>query len=346
MPRPEKVQAVAEIKERLERASAVFLAEYAGLSVKQQQALRRSLRAGGAEFRVVKMTLARLAVADLGIDELNELLLGPTGLTFADEDAVSAAKALRDFAGEHDVFTVKGGLLGRDFLTAERVAALADIEPRDVLLAKIAGAAKSPLTNLAALMAALPRGLATAMQELVDKLDDGESALTADDTPALEAVSDPDGSADGAGDAVAEVAGEEDVAEPEVADEPEVSEDSADGAGDAVAEVAAEEDVAEVEVADEPEVSEDSADGAGDAVAEVAAEEDVAEVEVADEPEVSEDSADAVDGAAGTTTAEEETTIEGEPITDVDETAVDDAPGEADESSSADDIADGDTKEE
>ena len=117
MPRPEKVQAVAEIKERIEGARAVFLTEYAGLSVKDQQTLRRELRANGAEFKVVKMTLARLAAADVESEEFNELLIGPTGLTFSDEDAVTAAKTLKDFAKQHDVFVIKGGLLGNEFLT-------------------------------------------------------------------------------------------------------------------------------------------------------------------------------------------------------------------------------------
>jgi len=169
MPRPEKVQAVADIKERMDGAQAVFLSEYAGLSVQQQQALRRDLRANGAEFKVVKMTLARLAVADLDIDDLDELLLGPTGLTFADGDPVSAAKVLRDFAKDHEVLVIKGGLLGREFLTPERIAQLADIEPREVLLAKIAGAFEAPMAKMAGLLAALPRNAATAMQQLLEK---------------------------------------------------------------------------------------------------------------------------------------------------------------------------------
>ena len=171
MPRPEKVQAVAEIKDRLDEAQAVFLAEYAGLSVKEQQALRRELRANDAEFRVVKMTLARRAAAELDIDTLDELLLGPTGLAFADGDPVRAAKALRDFARGHEVFLVKGGLLGREFLTPERVGQLADIEPRDVLLAKIAGAFQAPLAKAAGLFAALPRNTASALQQLIEKLE-------------------------------------------------------------------------------------------------------------------------------------------------------------------------------
>ena len=87
MPRPEKVQAVADIKERITNAQAVFLAEYAGLSVGQQQTLRRELKANGAEFKVVKMTLTRLAAAELEIDTLDEHLLGPTGLAIADAEA-------------------------------------------------------------------------------------------------------------------------------------------------------------------------------------------------------------------------------------------------------------------
>ena len=179
MPRPEKVQAVADIKERMDGAQAVFLAEYAGLSVQEQQALRRELRANGAEFKVVKMTLARLAVADLEIEDFDALLLGPTGLAFADGDPVGAAKVLRDFAKAHEVLVVKGGLLGREFLTPERIAELADIEPREVLLAKIAGAFEAPMAKMAGLLAALPRNAATAMQQLLEKKEAESPELTA-----------------------------------------------------------------------------------------------------------------------------------------------------------------------
>jgi large subunit ribosomal protein L10 len=187
MPRPEKVQAVAEIKNRLDEAQAVFLAEYAGLSVKEQQNLRRELRANEAEFKVVKMTLARRAAAELDIDSLDELLLGPTGLAFADGDPVGAARALRDFAKSHEVFLVKGGLLGREFLSAERVGQLADMEPRDVLLAKIAGAFQAPLAKAAGLLAALPRNTASAIQQLIEKLEQ-----VAPSEPAAEAAAEAD----------------------------------------------------------------------------------------------------------------------------------------------------------
>ncbi|MCZ7532085.1 MAG: 50S ribosomal protein L10 [Acidimicrobiia bacterium] len=197
MPRPEKVQAVADIKERIAGSQAVFLAEYAGLSVKDQQTLRRELRANGAEFKVVKMTLARLAAADLDIDSLDELLLGPTGLAFSDGDPVTAAKALKNFAKDHDVFVIKGGLLGDEFVTPETISKLADIEPRDVLLAKLAGAMKAPMANLAGLMAALPRNTASVLQQLLEKKEQEapvpDTASSGDD---VAASADDDGAPD------------------------------------------------------------------------------------------------------------------------------------------------------
>ena len=168
MPRPEKVQAVADIKERLDGAQAVFVTEYAGLSVKEQQVLRRQLKANGAEMKVVKMTLARLAAADM-TDELHDLLFGPTALTFADGDPAAAAKALKAFAKDHDVMIIKGGVLGAEFLSPERVSQLADLDPREVLLARIAGAFAAPMAQMAGLLAALPRNAATVFQQLLEK---------------------------------------------------------------------------------------------------------------------------------------------------------------------------------
>ena len=176
MPRPEKVQAVANIKERIEGAQAVFLAEYTGLSVKDQQELRRSLRDNGAEFKVVKMSMARLAAAELDIDTLDELLLGPTGLAFADDDPAGTAKVLKDFAKDHDTFMVKGGLLGLEFLPPEKIAELAELEPREVLLAKLAGVMQAPMANLAGLLAALPRNTANALSQLLEIKEAEEAA--------------------------------------------------------------------------------------------------------------------------------------------------------------------------
>ena len=181
MPRPEKVQAVADIKERFERCNAVFLAEYAGLSVSQQQMLRRSLRGSGAEFKVVKMTLARRATADLGVGLLDEVLIGPTGIAFAEGDPVGAAKVLRDFAREHEVFVVKGGLLDGNFLSPERVSELADIETREVLLAKLAGLFNAAMANMVGALNALPREMMGLVDALIEKRRDaGEPDSEAD----------------------------------------------------------------------------------------------------------------------------------------------------------------------
>jgi large subunit ribosomal protein L10 len=245
MPRPEKVEAVAEIKERLGSASAVFVAEYAGLSVKAQQQLRRGLRAAGGEFKVVKMTLARRAAEELGYDELVALLTGPTGLAFAHSDAAATAKALRDFASDNVSLVVKGALLSGELLAPERIAQLADLEPRDVMLAKIAGAFTAPLSRMAGLFAALPRGLATAMAQLVEKASAGEAAdeagsavEAAGDAPPEEAVVEepadapaPEPTVEAAGDAPPEEAVVEEPADAP-APEPTVDDAGDEPAGD------------------------------------------------------------------------------------------------------------------
>ncbi len=169
MPRPEKVQAVADIKKWTEDAQAVYLTEYRGLTVKQLADLRRNLRKTGAHYRVVKMTLARRAMDDMGLDLLDDQLTGPTALTFADADVVATAKALKDFAKETDRLVVKGGLLGRVLLAPEQISRLADIEPREVLLAKIAGAAQAPMAKAAGLFASFTRNAASMFSQLLEK---------------------------------------------------------------------------------------------------------------------------------------------------------------------------------
>jgi large subunit ribosomal protein L10 len=176
MPRPEKVQAVADIKERLEGAEAVFLTEYRGLSVKAVQELRASLRATGAEYKVVKMTLARLAAGEAGMSGIDEYLLGPTALAFAGSDPVATAKALKDFSKSHEVFVLKAGVLSGNILSPEQVSRLADIESRDVLLAKIAGAAKAPLIKAAGLFGSFNRNAASMFQQLLEKKESGDFA--------------------------------------------------------------------------------------------------------------------------------------------------------------------------
>jgi large subunit ribosomal protein L10 len=175
MPRPEKVQAVADIKERIEDARAVFVTEFRGLSVKQLSQLRRNLRDTGADYKVVKMTLARRATDELGIEGISEHLVGPTGLTFATEDAVATAKALRDAGKENERLVIKAGILqGGQVILPEQISKLADIEPREVLLSKIAGAAKAPMVQLASLVGSFTRNAATMFSQLLEKKESAE----------------------------------------------------------------------------------------------------------------------------------------------------------------------------
>ncbi len=180
MPRPEKVQAVEDIRERLEGAEAVFLTEYRGLSVQAVQDLRRALRAAGADYKVVKMTLTKLAAADAGIEGMDEYLSGPTAIAFAQSDPVATAKALKEFSNSNEVFVLKAGFLSGDILTPEEVSKLADIEPREVLLAKIAGAAKAPLFKAAGMFASFNRDAASMLSQLLEKKESGSLAPAGD----------------------------------------------------------------------------------------------------------------------------------------------------------------------
>ena len=167
-PRPEKVAVVDEVKERLGSSSAALLTEYRGLSVSALAQLRRQLRDAGGEMKVYKNTLVRFAARDLGL-EIEELLTGPTAIAFVDGDPVNVAKALRDFAKTNPALVVKGGLLGDKPLSAAETQALADVEPREVLLAKLAGAMAAPMVQFAGLLQALPRNFAYGLKALIEQ---------------------------------------------------------------------------------------------------------------------------------------------------------------------------------
>ena len=168
-PRPEKAAVVTEVKERLEAADAAILTEYRGLTVGELATLRRSLRAAGGDYKIYKNTLVRFAAQEKGLDELIPLLVGPTAIAFVDGDAVTVAKALRDFARTNPNLVVKGGLLGAGILTAKEATALADVPPREVLLARLAGGLAAPLQQFAGLLQALPRNLAYGLSALIEK---------------------------------------------------------------------------------------------------------------------------------------------------------------------------------
>jgi large subunit ribosomal protein L10 len=169
-PRPEKVAVVDEVAAAFAESDAVLLTEYRGMSVKAISDLRRALRPTGAEYKVYKNTLVRIAADQRGIDGLEPLLHGPTALAFVKGDAVEAAKALREFAKTNPHLIVKGGVLGSSVLDAKQAAALADMPPRTQVLAEIAGLLEAPLANIASLLEAPVRDIAYAIAALEDKL--------------------------------------------------------------------------------------------------------------------------------------------------------------------------------
>jgi large subunit ribosomal protein L10 len=169
MVRPEKAAAVEEIRDKLRQADAAVLTEYRGLTVKELATLRAALRPASTEYKIYKNTLARRAADEAGLQELVSLLEGPVAIAFVAGDAVAAAKALRDFGRTTPALVVKGGLLGDRVLSSAEVAALAEVEPREVLLAKLAGAMQAPLVKAAGLFQALPRNLAYGVKALIDQ---------------------------------------------------------------------------------------------------------------------------------------------------------------------------------
>ena len=153
MARPEKAAKVSELGQKFTDSAAVVLTEYRGLTVKDLQDLRRSL-GDGATYAVAKNTLALLAAREMGIEGIESTLVGPTAFAFITGDIAKVTKGLRDFAKAHPFLVIKGGVLEGRFLDAKAVLKLADLESREVLLSKMAGAMKGSLAKAAGTLAA------------------------------------------------------------------------------------------------------------------------------------------------------------------------------------------------
>jgi large subunit ribosomal protein L10 len=163
------VAAVAELTERFQSSTGAVLTEYRGLSVSQLGELRKSLGAN-ATYSVVKNTITKIAATEAGVSpELTSLLSGPSAIAFVQGDVVEAAKGLRDFAKAHPLLVIKGGVLDGKPLTPAEIVKLADLESREVLLAKLAGAMKASLSNAAGTFAALPVQMARLLGALEEK---------------------------------------------------------------------------------------------------------------------------------------------------------------------------------
>jgi large subunit ribosomal protein L10 len=188
--RPDKVAAVEEVKQSLSDSAATLLTHYRGLSVAELQELRAELRKANASYRVIKNTLSKRAMAEAGVDELGDLLEGPTALVFCQEDPVGPAKALKAFAKDHPDLIVRGGYLDGEVLDEAATIKLADLASREELLAELVGLMHGALANTARLLQAPLEQQGRLLQALVDAGGgaEGEAAEPAaeDETPATE----------------------------------------------------------------------------------------------------------------------------------------------------------------
>ncbi len=169
MPKPEKVEAVARLREQLRRARGVVLTDFRGLSVPEMEALRASLRKEGAEYRVVKNTLLGIAASELGIQGLERFLEGPTGIAVGYDDPTTPARVVHEFIRQHRKLEVKGGLAEGKVLDAAGVRALAELPSRDQLLARVVGGLQGPLYGLVGVLVGLQRNLLYALEQIRQK---------------------------------------------------------------------------------------------------------------------------------------------------------------------------------
>jgi large subunit ribosomal protein L10 len=190
--RSDKATAVAELTEHFRTAQATVLTEYRGLTVAQLKQLRRSLGAG-TTYAVAKNTLAKRAAADAGIDGIEQLFTGPTALAFVSGDVVEAAKGLREFAKTHPHLVIKGGVFEGRAMSATEVTKLAELESREVLLARLAGAMKANLSKAAALFQAPLSKTARLVAALQDKREKETAGALPSGRQAGEGQGAPDG---------------------------------------------------------------------------------------------------------------------------------------------------------
>ena len=186
MAKPTKVATVAEIADSFRTSSAAVITEYRGLTMSQLTTLRKNL-GGDTAYTVAKNTLVKRAAADAGVEGLDGLFTGPTAVAFISGEPVDAAKVLRDFSRANPLLVIKGGLLDGKPLDAAEVTKLADLESREVLLGKMAGAMLATLTKAAVVLNALPSQVARLAAALVEKRTEEEGAPEA---PAVDEAAD------------------------------------------------------------------------------------------------------------------------------------------------------------
>ena len=182
-PRADKVAVVDEVRERFADCEAVLFTEYRGLDVTEMADLRGRLIDADCRYKIFKNTLVRRALTEDAPDGVMDLLLGPTALAFCGKDPSAAAKALREFAAEHEALVIKGGILAGSLLSDAQVRELADLPSRDDLMAQMLGALAAPLGSLASMMNNLIGEMSGLVQALIDRNATGSTDDPSNDDP-------------------------------------------------------------------------------------------------------------------------------------------------------------------
>lgn len=167
--RTEKAAVVAEVREKFAASHSVIVSEYRGLTVGALATLRRTLRPLGAEYKVYKNTLVRIAARDGAMAAVEDMVGGPVAIAFITGEVSAVAKAMRDFAKENTALKLMGGVVDGKAIDTKSLKALADLPPREVMLAQLAGLLKAPLSNTAYMLSALPRKAAYGLKALVEQ---------------------------------------------------------------------------------------------------------------------------------------------------------------------------------
>lgn len=169
MPNAQNQAMMTSIKEDLADVKAVWVVDYRGLSVKEVEGLRRDIREADASMKVYKNTLVRIALKELDMANLDEVLEGPSAFVFCKNDPVASAKALTEFAKGNDKLVIKGGMMDGDFVNAGQFDAVASLPSREQLLAQIAGAISGVARGLAVSINGVPSGLARTIQQVSEQ---------------------------------------------------------------------------------------------------------------------------------------------------------------------------------
>lgn len=160
-----KQEKVKEIQEKMEKAKAIVFSKYQGLTVEEDTELRKSLREAGVEYKVYKNTLSALAAKELGYNDVEQVLKGPISIAFSYEDATAPARVLNNYAKDHDVLQLKGGVIGDEFYDEAKIKEFANIPPREVLIAKLLGSFKAPVSKFVCVLDAISKQKDSASKE-------------------------------------------------------------------------------------------------------------------------------------------------------------------------------------